>query len=252
MGNTDQIDDRSIIMTEKNNIFNQMIDWWKRLSKKGKLASVLICFLGIIIIVTAVGIMLTDDSNNVGNITQGHYDGKVFSFNYPNDWKINDKASTYDSVMLMPNNSQLIVNGSLLYVTLMAYPPRCPSWGEWLWERFSPREVPPNLDELKNNIINSKNYVYINDTANHTGNITDDPNFKIISDKSINIAGLNGFDLIIQHSVHNLGDPTVLTEYLVLQNGTQYYVLELKGGNNDTFVKLHEDFITIINSLKIK
>ena len=50
----------------------------------------------------------------------------------------------------------------------------------------------------------------------------------------------------------DITDPHVFTEEVILQKGDKFYEIRLDYSNNVTSPYAHQDFMTIVNSLKIK
>lgn len=164
------------------------------------------------------------------------FNGQFVSFDYPSDWNLTDNSVNYsDMVYLSPNDE--LGNSNKVKISIMG-----PEWDS-------------SLDSYMANTVQYYQKAYISDTND---NMVDDPNYKVYKNQSVNINGLNGFDLILQGSEYaTLGDNPKITEYIVLQNGTQYYELRLELPSeltiNSTQTKQYMDqFQTITNSFKIQ
>ena len=184
----------------------------------------------IIILIGAVVIFFLLFNSNLFNT---NYDGQVFSFNYPNNWEINDSYTDSNTtvILLVPNNGSNAVEINLI----------------------GPKSNPNNNTNLGNyitsNIVDVYNQVYPNDNG---GNLIPDPDYMLVSNKSVNINGLNGSDMVFKVAEYGeLGDPHEFIEEVILQKGEYFYEARLDYSPNATTQYAHNDFMKIVNSLQI-
>ncbi len=167
------------------------------------------------------------------NTFNPQYDGQVFSFDYPNNWEINDSYiySNATVILLTPSNGSNAVEINLI----------------------GPKSNPDNNTNLNNyitsNIVNVYSQVYPNDNG---GNLIPDPKYELVSNKSVNINGLNGSDMVFKVAEYGeLGDPHEFIEEVILQKGDYFYEARLDYSPNTTTQYAHNDFMKIVNSLQI-
>jgi hypothetical protein len=182
--------------------------------------------LGIIILIIILVLVFSPSTPSVQS-----YNGTAYSFNYPSNWKINWESNTTDE------------NGT----------------GITLKQTNGSGEAHITIDNVYyNNSLNADmnyfvdlySHVYPNDFNN---TLITDPNYRLISNKTIIVNGLNGFDMLFRNSeLGDITDPHVFTEEVILQKGDKFYEIRLDYSNNVTSPYAHQDFMTIVNSLKIK
>jgi hypothetical protein len=184
----------------------------------------------IVIIIGAVIILLLLFNSNLFNT---NYDGQVFSFDYPNNWEINDSYiySNATVILLVPKNGSNNVEINLI----------------------GPKSSSNNNTNLNNyitsEIVDVYNQVYPNDNG---GNLIPDPDYVLVSNKSVNINGLNGFDMVFKVAEYGeLGDPHEYTEEVILKKGDNFYEARLNYSPNATTQYFHNDFMKIVESLQI-
>jgi hypothetical protein len=176
-------------------------------------------------------VSLSGCTSNTANFT-----GQFISFDYPISWNMLDNSGNgSDMVYLLPDDE--LGDSKKVKVAIMG-----PRWDS-------------SLDNYMAYTVMASKSAYVSDTNE---NLVNDPNYKLYKNQSVVINGLKGFDIIVQGSEYvTLGDKPKITEFIVLQNGSDYYELRLELPSeltiNSTETKQYlEQFQTIANSFKLQ
>jgi hypothetical protein len=172
-----------------------------------------------------------------------HIQGSKISFDYPSSWTLEDNCEGNNiNYILYPNGENQTDSDLLDPVTdqnlqIVILGPESP------YNAFT-------LEGIMNSIIDSANTSYTNNSSTQE---VKDPNFKILKNESITIDNMNGFDMIIQSSFN---DKVLINEYVVLQDGNNFYEIRLDLPSNLTMnltetKEYLEAFQTIVKSIKI-
>lgn len=181
--------------------------------------------LGIIVLIIVLLLVFSPSSPS----TQ-FYNGTTYSFNYPGNWNIsweNNYSRGGSGITLRPVNGSKEAN---IIITDVYY-------GN-------------SLNDAMNYFVDLYSHVYPNDFDD---TLMSDPNYQMIYNKSLNVNGISGFDMLFKASESgNLKDPHVYVEIIMLQKGDKFYEIRLNYARNVTSPYAHDDLMTIVNSLKIK
>ena len=186
--------------------------------------------LGIIILIIILVLVFSPSTPSVQS-----YNGTAYSFNYPSNWKINWESNTTDEngtgITLKQTNGSGEVNISIISIN-------------------SSNSNNESLTDYMNNFVNMYSTAHTSNQINSKS--APYPNYHLLSNNTLNINGLTGFDMIFQTSENGLiTDPPIYVEVAVLKKGNNYCEVQLDYSPNATTPYAHNDFMTIVNSLKI-
>ena len=176
------------------------------------------------------------------------YNGTAYSFNYPSTWNISWENDNYTSnepyITLTPTNDTQNISIDVFDAIDV------PLFTNNSTNSYNMNRTASSLNDCKNSLISLYSTVNPNESTN---SVVPYPYYELLNDTSINVNGLNGFDMLFRTSETGLlDDPPVYVEEVVLQNGTNFYELRLGYTPNITTPYAHNDFMTIVNSFKIK
>jgi hypothetical protein len=176
------------------------------------------------------------------------YNGTAYSFNYPSTWNISWENDNYTSnepyITLTPTNDTQNISIDVFDATDV------PLFTNNSTNSYNMNRTASSLNDCKNSLISLYSTVNPNESSS---SVLPDPNYQVLNNTTINVNGLNGFDMLFKSSDDGLlNDPPVFTEVVILQKGTNFYQIELDYGPNITTPYAHDDFMTIVNSFKIK
>ncbi|HTX61915.1 MAG TPA: PsbP-related protein [Methanobacterium sp.] len=158
------------------------------------------------------------------------YNGTVYSFNYPDDWNVTWESNTsnYNGTTILLNQN----NGSQdAKITMTEI------------------ETNNSLNNYMNYFVDLYSQAYTN---KENGTLAPYTNYQLISNQTLNINGLNGFDMLFKTSQTGLStDLPIYIEEVVLQKENKFYELRLEYAPNVTSPYAHDDFMVMVNSLKI-
>lgn len=202
----------------------------------GKILIGIICIVAFLYILGSLG---TSNNQKIQS-----YNGTAYSFNYPGTWNITWENDNYTSneptIELTPTNKSS--DASITIVDATDVP--------LFTNNSSLNRTASNLSDYKNSFISWYSTAYPNGSSN---SVVPYPEYQLLNDSNINLNGYNGFDMLFKTSQSGLlNDPPVYVEEVVLQNGNNFYELRLEYAPNITTPYGHDDFMTIVNSFKIK
>jgi hypothetical protein len=206
--------------------------------KLGKILIGIICIIAFLFILGIFG------SSNTPSLQS--YNGTAYSFSYPSTWnitqEINNSTSNEPSIELTPTNKSSDATITILDATDV------PLFANNSTDSFNMNRTASSLNDCRNSLISLYSTVNPNESTN---SVVPYPYYELLNDTSINVNGLNGFDMLFRTSETGLlDDPPVYVEEVVLQNGTNFYELRLGYTPNITTPYAHNDFMTIVNSFK--
>jgi hypothetical protein len=185
--------------------------------------------LGIIILIIILVLVFSPSTPSVQS-----YNGTAYSFNYPSNWKINWESNTTDENGTGITLKQTNGSGEADIVIFNASD-----------TNFS------SLNDYMNNFISLYSTAYTSNQVNST--LVSYPDYQLLNNTNINVNGLNGFDMLFRTSQTGLVyESPVYVEEVMLQKGNKFYEVRLDYAPNVTSPYAHNDFMTIVNSLKIK
>jgi hypothetical protein len=188
--------------------------WWGRRSLKVKLGIISISLIALFLIV-GISLIFSGISSS-------------YTFNTPNNWKINTVSN---NTTLVQTNGSGEVNISIISIN-------------------SSNSNNESLTDYMNNFVNMYSTAHTSNQINSKS--APYPNYHLLSNNTLNINGLTGFDMIFQTSENGLiTDPPIYVEVAVLKKGNNYCEVQLDYSPNATTPYAHNDFMTIVNSLKI-
>ncbi|AEG18634.1 PsbP-related protein [Methanobacterium paludis] len=178
----------------------------------------------------------------MGSASTTSYSNKYYSFEYPHNWtKENDTYNAYESTTtLYPNYSDL--KGKVNIVLT------------------GPEEEPNNysINDSRDLFIYTNSKVFPNASYFEDKDLTNDPEFKVLMNKTVTINGMNGFDVVIYDATPwYLNSPHEIIEEVMLQKGNKIYTLKLTcspealAQDPNIFNSTHREFETVANSFKV-
>lgn len=196
--------------------------WWSRRSLKVKLGIIFISFIALFFIV-GISLIFSGISSS-------------YTFNTPNNWKVSmvsDNNTNFNGTVttLVQTNGSGEANISIIGLN-------------------SSNTINKNLTDYMNNFVNMYSTAHTNNQINST--TARYPNYHLLSNNTLNINGLTGFDMVFQTSETGLiTDPPIYVEVVVLKKGNNYCEVQLDYSPNVTTPYAHNDFMTLVSSLKI-